>query len=252
MKSIVLAAGIGKRMLPITNCMPKFMIQFNGKSLFDLYFNAFNECGINEAVLVVGHLAETIREKLGDQYMGVDVKYVSNRDYAVSGSAYSLWLARDEFSKEPFVLADSDILFHKHILTMLVNSPYENCLVVDPVFTDTGEEVKVVAEDGVVKQIGKKVVNHFKCVGEAVGLYKFSRRASNILRDGLEEYISIHGLTSEHEDALNSLLHLFEMRYVTTQGLPWIEMDFLEDLERARLEIYPKITRLKQTSREKP
>lgn len=241
MKSIILAAGVGKRMLPITNNTPKFMVQIGEKPLFDNYFNAFKKCGINKVVLVVGHLAENIREKLGNCYMGVDVTYVYNKDYMESGSAYSLWLARDEFLNKPFVLADSDILFHKRILIMLVNATYENCVVVDPVFADTGEEVKVVAEDDVVRQIGKNVVNHSKCVGEAVGLYKFSRRASSMLGNGLEEYMSIHGLTVEYEDVLNTLLHLFEIRYVTTQGLPWIEMDFLEDLEKARLKIYPKM-----------
>jgi len=213
--------------------------------LIDRYFNSFSKCGINEVVLVVGYLAETLKKKLGDKYMGINVKYVYNTDYAVSGSAYSFWLARDEFLKKSFILADSDILFHERILQRLVNSHYENCLVVDTFFADTGEEVKVIAEDGVVKHIGKRVVDYSSCVGEAVGLYKFSGKVDRLLGDGLEEYIGIHGMTSEYEDALNGLLPFFKMHYTATQGLPWIEIDFPEDLEKAHSVIYPKLSKVK-------
>lgn len=241
MKAIILAAGIGKRLRPITSSMPKCLIQFDGKTLIDNHFDSLGECGIRKAVLVVGYMAETLKRKLGDKYRCISIKYVHNRNYESSDSAYSLWLAKDEISKEPFIVADSDILFHKRIFEKLVNCPFENCLIADPFFADTGEEVKVAAEGGIVRQIGKRSVDHSKLVGEAIGLYKFSGNASSVLVDGLEKYMSVNGITSEYEDALNSILSLLKMHYVTTEGLPWIDIDFPEDLKKAELLVYPKL-----------
>lgn len=233
MKSIILAAGIGKRLRPITNHTPKCLIEFNGKALIDNYFNSFHECGIKEVVLVVGYLSETLEKKLGDRYLDIDVKYIHNKDYAFSNSAYSLWLAKDEISEKSFILADSDILFDRRILRRLVNSRYENCLVVDSVFEETGEEVKVVGEVSIVKQMGKKIADRSKLIGESLGLYKFSKKVTSLLLGGTEKYLNIHGRTAEYEDALNSILALFEMHYITTQGLPWIDIDSAEDLQKA-------------------
>lgn len=233
MKSIILAAGIGKRLRPTTNHTPKCLMEFNGKTLIDNYFNSFHECGIKEVVLVVGYLSETLEKKLGDRYMDIDVKYIHNRDYAFSDSAYSLLLAKDEISEESFILTDSDVLFDRRILYRLVNSRYENCLVVDPLFEETGEEVKVIGEGGVVKQIGKRISDNAKLAGEALGLYKFSEKVGNIILDGTEKYLNTYGRASGYEDALNSVLSLFKMHYITTQRLSWIDIDSFEDLQKA-------------------
>jgi choline kinase len=235
MKCIILAAGVGRRLRPITNHTPKCLIQINGEPLIDSYFRAFEKTGVNDVVLVVGHMAETLKRKIGRKYMSLDVSYVHNPDYASSNSAYSLWLAKDEILDAPFVLADGDILFDEAILERLVNSSYENCLVADRVFVDTGEEVKVAEEGGIVKQLGKQIVNHYQVVGESVGLYKFSINVSHLLVQGLDKYINDNGRNSEYEDALNSFLPAFEMHYITTGGLQWIDIDFPGDLKKAKL-----------------
>lgn len=235
MKCIILAAGVGKRLRPITNRTPKCLIQLNREPLIASYFRAFRKTSIDNVVLVLGYMADAIEKRLGRKYMSIGVDYIHNLDYASSNSAYSLWLAREEMSDESFVLADGDVLFDPKILENLVNSSYGNCLVADSVFVDTGEEVKVVGKGGIVKQLGKPAVNRNRVVGESVGLYKFSRNVSHLLVRGLGKYINDNGRNSEYEDALNSLLSTFEMHYFTTAGLPWIDIDFPEDLEKAKL-----------------
>lgn len=235
MKCIVLAAGIGRRLRPITNYTPKCLIRLNREPLIDSYFRAFGKTGVNDIVLVVGHMAETLKKKIGRKYMNLDVDYVYNPDYASSNSAYSLWLAKDEILHTPFILADGDILFDAAILENLVNSSYENCLVVDRVFVDTGEEVKVTGEGGIVQHLGKQAVNRYPVVGESVGLYKFSKKVSHMLVQGLEKCVKDNGRNSEYEEVLNSLLPTFDMHYITTNGLQWIDIDFPQDLEKAKL-----------------
>lgn len=233
MKSIILAAGMGTRLRPLTSHTPKCLIGFEGKTLIDNYFNAFRECGIEEAVIIVGYLSEMIEKKLGNKYRGVKVRFIRNEDFAFSSSAFSLWLAKDEISENAFILADSDILFDRRILQNLVNSHYENCLVVDPFSVDTGEEVKVTGKMGGVKHLGKRISNDSKVVGESLGLYKFSEKVGNSLLEGTEKYLAIHGKTAEYEDALDGVLSRFKMHYITTRNLQWVDIDSPEDLQKA-------------------
>lgn len=244
MHAIILVAGMGKRLRPLTLSIPKSMIKIGNKPLLEYYFQAFRECGINEATLVIGHLGRMIKEKFRDTYEGIKIKYIYNDKYQLYGSAFSLWLARKAFFKESFLVMDGDVLFHKNILKKLIDSKYENCLVVDSEFIDTGEEVKVIAEGQVVKALGKKVSvygDNLRCVGEAVGFYKFSKKVSKKIAEGLKRFMNVYGYTSDYEDVLNYLLSPLTIYYTTTCGLPWIEIDFLSDLKKAKLEIYPRI-----------
>jgi len=235
MKAIILAAGVGRRLRPVTDHTPKCLVQLNREPLINNYFRAFNKSAISNAILVVGYMAETLKKKIGHKYMGIHVNYVYNPHYASSNSAYSLWLAKNEILESAFILADGDILFDTAILEKLVNSSYQNCLVVDSRFVDTGEEVKVVGEGGIVKRLGKLIDDRYQVVGEAVGLYKFSKNVSNLIVPGLEKHINDKGRDCEFEDALNDLLSTLRMHYITTTGLPWMDIDFPEDLKKAKL-----------------
>ncbi|MFH1327483.1 MAG: phosphocholine cytidylyltransferase family protein [Candidatus Bathyarchaeota archaeon] len=240
MKAIILAAGVGKRLYPLTRKMPKCMLKINKETLIEQYFYSFSKCGINEVVLVVGHLNRIIKETLDKKFKGVKIKYIYNKYYEVYGSAYSFWLTRKEFIESPIILLDSDVLFHPKILEKLVKSKHENCLIVDRSFVDTGEEVKVSVEGKTVKKLGKETVRSSNCVGENVGFYKFSENKYTVIRE-IMKFIKDYAFNFEYEDAINLSLDKLKMQYIPTKGLPWIEIDSPEDLHRAREDIYPKI-----------
>jgi choline kinase len=249
MKAIVLAAGIGKRLQPLTNHLPKCLLEVDRKPLVDYYFAAFSNCGIDEAVYVIGHEAEMIKKKLGKQYLGVKVHYIQNPIYETSGSAYSLWLAKNEFTREPFIISDSDMLFPPELLRVVIEAKHDNAMMIENDPTKFSEDpVWVLAEKGVVTKATKNLVTNSECIGECVGLFKFGGEAPRALKDGLRNYLDFHGLTSQYDDAYNDVYPHLQVHPIWTEGLPWAEIDTQKALEKARRDTYPRIAALASAS----
>ena len=242
MKAIVLAAGIGQRLQPLTNNLPKCLLEVGGKPILDYYFAAFAKCGVDEVVYVVGHQAEKIKKRLGSNYLGVNVRYVQNPVYKTSGSAYSVSLAKDEFTKEPFIISDGDMLFPPELLRAIIDAKPANIMMVENDPSKFSEEpVLVLAEKGVVTAAAKKLIDNSKLVGECIGLFKFGGKAPEALTNGIQKHMSIHGVTSQYDDAYNDVYPNLRVHSISTQGLPWAEIDRRGDLEKARKETYKKI-----------
>ena len=74
MKALILAAGFGRRLQPITNTMPKSMVKVNGTPLLCNALNNVTACGITEIGIVVGHMADYIKENIGDEWNGLPVR----------------------------------------------------------------------------------------------------------------------------------------------------------------------------------
>lgn len=242
MKAIVLAAGIGQRLQPLTNRLPKCLLEVGGKPLVDYYFTAFGKSGIDEVVYIVGHEAELIKKRLGNLYLGVKVRYIQNPIYKSSGSAYSVSLAKNEFTKDPFIISDGDMLFPPELLKRIIEAEHDNIMMVENDPTKFSEEpVWVLAEKGIVTHATKKLTDKSKLIGECIGLFKFGGKAPEALINGLQNHINIHGVTAQYDDAYNDVYPHLQVHSILTQGLPWAEIDREGDLEKARKETYKKI-----------
>lgn len=245
MKALVLAAGIGQRLQPLTNKLPKCLLEVGGKPLVDYYFTAFSKVGIDEVVYVVGHEAEMIKKRLGNLYFGVKVHYVQNPLYKTSGSAYSVSLAENEFTREPFIISDGDMLFPPELLQAIIDNKQDNIMMIENDPTKFSEEpVWVLAEKGIVTKATKNLIDKSGFVGECIGLFKFGGKAPEVLINDLKKYMSVHGITSQYDDAYNTVYPHLQVHSITTKGLPWAEIDRLGDLEKAKKEIYPRIAAL--------
>ena len=126
-----------------------------------------------------------------------------------------------------------------------MGSAAAQALLIDRGFADTGEEVKIYTQRDRVIALGKKVVPAaWDRVGEGIGFFKCGAEAGPELVRLLEQVIDeSHGLC-EYEDALHLLVTRWPVRGVDVTGLPWTEVDFVEDLRRAQSEVFPKIARL--------
>jgi choline kinase len=112
---------------------------------------------------------------------------------------------------------------------------------VDERFQDTGEEQKVVCEDGWVVEVTKKITGDPQVRGEAVGILRLSADAAEVLRGILEEFIETGKDSLEYEDAFRELAAEVPIGLVEIGDLPWIEIDFEEDLARAREHVLPEV-----------
>jgi choline kinase len=239
MRAILLVAGVGWRLKPHTEATPKCLLDMGGKSLLLRNLAAFSALGISEAVLVVGFLKEKVVAEAARGPADVQVRIVQN-DQFTKGNILSLWHARQEFDDEILIM-DGDVLYPQELLARLLASPDPNAVVVDERFQDTGEEQKVLCEDGWVVEVTKKVSGDSRIRGEAVGFLRLSAEAAEILRGILEEFIEMGKDTLEYEDAFRELAAEVPIGVVEVGDLPWIEIDFEEDLARAREQMLPQV-----------
>lgn len=239
MKAIILAAGVGKRLWPVTQHHPKCLIEIGGRTLLARYLDALAGVGIKEAVLVVGYKQEMIRAAAGSGLSGVGVRYLESDQYQ-RGSITSLWRAREELDGDALIM-DADVLFHRLILKRLVDSPHATALLMDESVRQTGEECMVVAQGGRVIALTKKMPSRYDLAGEGVGFLKVRGADAGALVRSVRAYVERGQLDMEYEDALREFFGEVKVGYERIGGLPWTEIDFEEDIARAEREILPKL-----------
>ncbi len=248
MRALILAAGVGHRLAPLTDRQPKCLLPVGGRSLLERMLDSLAALPISEAVIVVGHCQDQIRKVAGTRFGPLAVRYVENPEYT-RDSIRSLWVCREKLDEDAIVM-DADVLFPTDFLRRLLACADPSALLIDRGFTDTGEEVKVYARAGRVLAIGKKVIEPppHDTVGEGVGFFKCAAAHGPVLRECMEEVLRDQSRYREYEDAIDLLLRRVPVGWVDVGGLPWTEIDFVEDLRRAEADVLPLLQRLEDHS----
>jgi len=239
MKVIMLAAGVGKRMSAVTNIIPKCLIKIGEKALLERHLDTISLLGIKDIVFVVGHLKEKIKEIIEKNNTGLNITYIENEQYT-KGSILSLWYAREELNDDVLIM-DADVLYHDKLLLKLAESENRNCFLLDKSSEYAGEEMMLFVKGNEV--IGISKVSSYDCdfKGEGVGFFKLSSNDCHKLKTILEEFEQAGKVNVEYEDSLHELLSQCSAGFECVDDLPWIEIDFEEDIERARREILPRL-----------
>jgi choline kinase len=208
------------------------LLDFDGKSLIEIQLAAFSSCGIRDITVVIGYRGDLVMDRLGNV-----VRYVTNDRYEDTSSMYSLWLARKNISGGCIVL-NSDVLFHPGILRRLLDSESPNALAMDFHAHLNEEEMKVRVEGKRVKGLSKAFV---EADGENVGMLKFDKAGWGLLMDTIESLLK-EGYEKEMVPfAVDALSSKCFIEAVSVDRLPWTEIDFPQDYERAINEIYPAV-----------
>lgn len=243
--AVILAAGRAQRLAPLTDRTQKALLPVGGRPILSWMLEALHAAGVRRAVLVVGHCADQVLAVAAGAPEGMAIESLHNPDY-VKGSALSLYTARNVLLG-PTLIMDADVVFPREFLFRLLRSPEPNAFLVDEDCQDTGEEVRIYVKAGRVIALGKKVVPEaWDLMGEGIGFFKCGPRAGSILVSLLERVIAESNGVCEYEDALHLLVGQRRVSALGIAGLPWTEVDFVEDLERARTEVFPRIARLDQ------
>lgn len=245
MKAIILAAGVGKRFKGVTDHHPKCLIDIQGKTLLERTLTALGAAGVSRAVVVIGYRGELIKQQIGSTCGGVHVTYVNNPHYE-KGAILSLLSAREEFNDDILIM-DADVLFPVALIDRLVRSPHANCFLLDGSAENTGEEQMLLTRDGRVLNIVRGGSGNFDVIGESVGFLKVSRSDAPLLRSILDDLVAQGRDTIEHEEVYPLFLAQRVVGFERVDDLPWTEIDFPEDLQRAAQEVLPRIVAIDQT-----
>lgn len=240
MKAIILAAGVGKRLGAVAQGRPKCLIDIGGRTLLSRHLEHLVGLGITNVVLVVGYQQDLIREVVRSESFPGTIRFVMNERFE-RGSITSLWEARSEFD-DNVVIMDADVLYHPVVLRRLVESRSGNALLMDETVRQQTEECMVAVQDERVIALSKKLPADYDLAGEGVGFLKVRKEDLPSLIDSVRPAIDAGQLDQEYEDALKDFFKTVRVGFERIGGLPWIEIDFPEDLQRAEAEILPLLS----------
>jgi choline kinase len=239
MKALILAAGVGKRLKPITDRIPKTLIQIEDKPILGHILTNVKKCGIKDVVIVTGYRNDLIEEYVGDgSKWGLNVYYCHNRRYKTTENILSVKLASDHLMGDEFVLINADDLFSPTILWRLMEAPGDIVLAVDGEGTVGSEEMKV-SVDGNGRIIGvSKELDPDESFGEDIGIMKFSVEGGKAFFNAIDTIIQEKGPYFYFQEALHYLTSQnFPITYVNVEDEPWIEIDDHFDLKWAKTPI---------------
>lgn len=240
MRAVILAAGRGSRLNGGEPDRPKCLVEIGGVSLLDRQIDALRACGLRDIAVVVGCEAARVRAACGP-----GIRFVENPDFAATNSLYSLWLARHLLS-DGFVVMNCDVLFHPRLLDDLLTARYEDALLMayrdesDPPFGD--EEMKIRVRRGCVVEISKQM-DPALADGENLGVVKFGPAGARALVPILDRIVRAGGRREWAPRAFLEFTAVRPLHAIDTRGLPWTEIDFPEDYQRAVHVVLPAIER---------
>jgi choline kinase len=236
MKAVILAAGASKRLIPLTNNIPKCLIKVSGKPILQYQLEAIIACGMRNVVIVIGYHGNKIidfLERNRDIFSKLTIKCINNEIYDQTNSGYSLWLAREEVS-EGFYYFNADLIFFPDLLKKLVSSPYENAIVIDRDMKKDSYLVKasVNNKNGTIKDMSWDISGD----ALAVGPLKFSREGASKVVSCLDSKIKSGVMKSYCYLIFGELARGSLVLYgVNSSGSKWLEIDTHADLARGEL-----------------
>jgi choline kinase len=243
MKVAMLAAGEGHRLGMGDHAPPKALLRFNGDTLLQRHLDILAHFGLFDLTLAVGHQAALIERELAAIGARDRVRTCYNPDYR-RGSLLSLWTLCDVLrAGEPVLYMDADVLYDWRLLKRLLASPHADCILIGRDAPDP-EWVEVRIRDGRIVAFDKDVtIDAYDIRAEWVGFARFSAETALRLARTVQRYVDDGRVDVICEKALRDVIleapDVFGFEDIT--GLPWIEIDFPEDLVRARTAILPRL-----------
>jgi choline kinase len=238
----MLAAGIGHRLGLGEDAPPKALLRFDGRTLLGRHLEILAHFGLLELNLVVGHQAHAIEEEVVALGAQNRVRTCCNPDYRTS-SLLSLWMLRDVLrAGEPILYMDADVLYDWRLLDRLLGSAQADCILIARGDPDP-EWLEVRIRDDRVVAFDKGVtLPDYDTRAEWVGFARFSAAMAARLADAIERYVHGGRVDVIYEKPMRDVILAADaFGFEDATGLPWIEIDFPEDLRRARLEILPRL-----------
>jgi choline kinase len=235
--ALLLAAGTGSRLSPLTDMTPKCLVSVNEISILERLIHSLQLHNFKRLVVVVGHQADCIRDFLGARAGGMEITYIISPLYKTTNNIYSLWLARKAI-EEPFLLLESDIVFDEAMLG--------NMLLPDRIALADLQPWM----NGTTVTINKHhLIDAFWCGGstsydvrhyKTVNMYSLSRVSWQLVRERLDQYIETNKVDGYYETVFAEMVAEGCLSFTPVFFDPnrWYEIDTINDLHAAE-QIFP-------------
>jgi L-glutamine-phosphate cytidylyltransferase len=243
MQLIILAAGMGSRLKPITDNVPKGLVQVNGKSILEWQVDIARQLGITDICIVTGYKFECIDIP--------ETTTIHNPQYNTTNMTHSLFCAQEYF-KDEFVLSYGDIIYSKKIMEKLLNSNAPISIVVDDNWRSYWEDrfdnplddaESLTIANNQITSIGQKPTSLNDIESQYIGLMSFKNTGVASLVDSHSEIRRHNPSIAQHMYMTDLLQYMINKEINLTPvhiSSGWIEIDSLKDLELAKI-LLPQI-----------
>jgi len=237
MRAIILSAGQGRRLLPLTENRPKCLLTvYEDRTVLDLQLRALSQCGVEQATVMVGFGADLVEEHLTQHPVpGLEVETLFNPFYKLTDNLITVWLAQRAMDGN-FLLLNGDTLFDAPVLERLLTAPPAPITIAINEKSSYDEDDMKVSLNGrrrlraVGKSLDPQVVD-----GESIGLMRFQGDGVRCFRQALEVAVRDEAsLKAWYLSVLNGLADHMPIYTSSITGLWWGEVDSAEDLESVR------------------
>ena len=235
MKAIILSAGQGSRLLPLTQNQPKCLLPINGRSILEWQLNALAESGVNDVIVVTGFKAEEVNKLIASKDFGSQtVRTLINPFYAVADNAGSCYVAREAMTGE-FMVINGDTLFESALVgRALEQRRLPVTVTIDRKDSYDSDDMKVCLEGDRLRRIDKALPLDI-VDAESIGMLMFSEEGGAYFKDAIVNLLSgENGLKSWYLRAVDALAAKKVVGTASIEGFTWQEVDFPEDLSRAK------------------
>lgn len=235
MRAIILAAGVGTRLRDLRS-RPKCLREVGGAALVEHQLAILAGVGVTDVTLVVGHAKEEIHARLGSR-----VRYVVNESFDDTNSMYSFLLAAQQVQQvqQGVIVMNCDVFLHPDLLANLLGADGD-ALLYDSSSGGEDEHMKVRISGGHLVEMSKALTgDHVD--GENVGVIRLSRQAIKDVVAAAHAIVAAGGRRAWLAAAINEVAGVHQIECLDVAGRPWVEIDFPEDLLRARTEVLPAV-----------
>lgn len=231
-KAIILSAGQGSRLLPLTRDRPKCLIPFAGKPLIQWQIEALAANGVEEIAVVTGFRTEKVEATLAG-LPGPAIRTLFNPFFKVADNLGSCWIARAEMAGD-FVILNGDTLVSPEIVARLFDRASAPISVtVDVKEAYDADDMKVKREGNLLVAIGKRLTAA-ESNAESIGMLAFRGDGPGIFRTQVDAMMRTpQGVLNWYLKAINAIAPSGAVGTVSIEGMDWAEVDFPEDLEIA-------------------
>ncbi|MFX1375594.1 MAG: sugar phosphate nucleotidyltransferase [Promethearchaeota archaeon] len=228
MKVVILNAGIGRRLAPLTNIMPKCLINISDNyTILDHQLKNILKFGFKDFIIPTGPFEDQIINHIDKNYPNLNVQYVNNPVYNKTNYIYSLYLAK-EIIDDDVLYSHGDLIFSEDLVKLLLDSKDDDCVLINREIPPPKKDFKALILDDRIRKVG---VNLF---GEHAAflapLYKLSKEFMKQWLAHIEIFVKDNKLNCYAEDALNEILDILLLKPCYYNEF-CVEIDDHEDLE---------------------
>jgi len=231
MIAMILNSGVARRLKPLTDNLPKCLLEIDGKSILERQIELLLSVGVKKYIITTGPFEEEIKDHVLEKFPSIDVIYINNPKFESTNYIYSMWLARNEINDDDILLLHGDLVFEKSVVQKIVNQ-HNSSVIVDRLAPLPEKDFKGLIQNGKIKKIGINVFG--KDAVFLLPLYFWTKKDFSLWMNEIGKFVEKGDTSCYAENAFNEISETLNLTPLQILKDICMEIDTLDDLKLAK------------------